>query len=176
MARRLIGGPCAALLTAGIAIVAVPQALGAGVRTAPAASGSLERTDRDCSTDREMDLLTTYCDYSYFTASGFADDPKTYLVDWVQIAVQPRRGWCLANAWIHAPAGLERGRLDSQTSRYRRAQLDAAFGHLTRPLAWQREAAVSAEPRRHLSHRQASLRWGSVFLALARPQPRQGAH
>jgi hypothetical protein len=134
MARRLIGGPCAALLTAGIAIVAVPQALGAGVRTAPAASGSLERTDRDCSTDREMDLLTTYCDYSYFTASGFADDPKTYLVDWVQIAVQPRRGWCLANAhgfmrqpgssvgaWIPKPpatAGLNSMRL-SVTSRGR---------------------------------------------------------
>ena len=98
MARRLIGGLCAASLMAGIVIVAVSQALGAGVRTAPAASGSVERTDRDCSTDRGAHLVTTDCEYSYFTPSGFADDPNIYSVYWVQIAVEPQRGWCLANA------------------------------------------------------------------------------
>jgi hypothetical protein len=124
MARRLIG----------IAIAAVSQAVGAGVRAAPAASGSLERTDRDCTTDRYPDLVTTYCEYSYFTPSGFANDPNTHSVEWVQIAVEPRRGWCLTHAhgfmrqpgssvgaWVPKPpatAGLNSIRL-SVTSRGR---------------------------------------------------------
>ena len=102
-----------------------------------------------------------------------ADDPNIYSVYWVQIAVEPQRGWCLANAHgFMCEPGSSVDAWVPKPPAYRWAQLDWALGHLPRPLARQGETAVSAEPRRHLSDRRGSVRWGSVFLALAGPQPR----
>ena len=162
---------------AGIAIVAIPQAMGAGVRTAPAASGSLERADRDCSTEPDPDLVTTYREYCILRRLGIPDDPNMYSVYWAQIAVEPRRGWCLANAhgfmrapgsrvdaWIPKPpatAGLNSVRL-SVTSR------DRMLGTVK-----QRFRLSHGE---HLERMSSVGRVGIGTPGIARPKPTQGAH
>jgi hypothetical protein len=78
--------------------VVAPPGLAAGVKSAPKPGGSLERTFRHCTHERDFDLVTTTCQYSYFVDPPFSDDPQTYSVAWTQVAVEARKGWCFAGA------------------------------------------------------------------------------
>jgi hypothetical protein len=46
--------------------------------------------------ERDFDLLVKDCRYAFFARSPFDGDSRTFAVEWQQISVEPRRGWCFA--------------------------------------------------------------------------------
>jgi hypothetical protein len=92
------------ILFAALALGALPvmpgatKAATAGVKTAPKASGSLERTDRACRRQGDFDAVVTTCAFSYRVDPALESDADNYSAEWLQIAVKPRNGWCIAGA------------------------------------------------------------------------------
>jgi hypothetical protein len=81
-----------------LALTVVGPVVAAGVRNAPQARGLLELGNRDCTTQRAPDAVTTSCSYIYFVDPTQETAREKYSVAWTQVRFQPRAGWCLTGA------------------------------------------------------------------------------
>jgi hypothetical protein len=89
----------AALALGALALVSVAtQRAGAGVKSAPTVSGSLEPLHRECRPQRDFDTVVTTCIFSYRVNPALESDVDNYFAEWLQIAIKPRDGWCIAGA------------------------------------------------------------------------------
>lgn len=82
-------------LLVGTAVLAIGLVAGAdaGVREPPSVGPRIEGGHRVCDHSREQDLVITSCDFLYRPREQRGR--KTWSARWLQMAVTPRRGWCV---------------------------------------------------------------------------------
>ena len=150
----------------------LPLALAnAGVEQAPRVKGSVERGNRVCGSDLDTGVLglgITLCHYDFYVAPARDGDPDhAYTVDWIQFALEPQSGYCVAdsqgsigvqNATIIAWAPSRRSRSGRNAVELRLASPNRPLGSLRQRFRLAR-GTTSAEPRRSLGGDRLHWRW-----------------
>ena len=142
-----------------------PAQANAGVRQAPQVKGSLERSDRECDSDRVIGLRIAICSYGFFADPALDGDPDhAYTAEWTQIALEPLSGHCIAgargsirveDASITSRAPSRRSRPGRNAVQLRLATPDQALGSLR-----QRFGSRAASPLRRCVARHAATGCG----------------
>ena len=150
----------------------LPLALAnAGVEQAPHVKGSVERGNRVCGSDLDTGvpgLGIDLCHYDFYVEPARDGDPDhAYTVDWIQFALEPQSGYCVADAQgsigvqdatIIASAPSRRSRPGRNTVELRLASPDRTLGSLRQRFRLAR-GKTSTEARRSPSGDQLHWRW-----------------
>lgn len=152
------------------AVLASTQAK-AGVTQAPHVKGSVERAGEVCGSDLDSGLpglLIDLCHYDFYVEpTGDGDPDHGYTVDWIQFALEPHSGYCVADAQgsigvqdarIIARAPSRRSRPGRNTAELRVASPDRTFGSLRQRFRLAR-GTLSTDPRRSPSGDRLHWRW-----------------